>query len=92
MLLLCFSKRCEGRLAKEGSLAPHTREKFSVNFRGVIATKASQAKKPTTPYLEIFLKFIFHLFKNNLKYMYFLMSHPIIFTKYFFTCHVIQIN
>ena len=35
LLLLYFSKSWEERLAKEGSLAPHTREKFGVIFRGV---------------------------------------------------------
>ena len=38
VLILCFSKRWEGRLTKVGSLAPCTREKFSVNFRGVTTT------------------------------------------------------
>ena len=37
MLLLCFPKRWKERLAKEGSLAPRTREKFSANFKGVTA-------------------------------------------------------
>ena len=35
LLLLCFSKSWKGRLVKEGSLAPHTCEKFGVIFRGV---------------------------------------------------------
>ena len=35
VLILCFSKRWEGRLTKVGSLAPCTHEKLSEIFRGV---------------------------------------------------------
>ena len=43
MLLLCFFKRWEERLAKEGTLAPRTREKFSANFKGVAASLIAMA-------------------------------------------------
>ena len=33
-----------------------------------------------------------HLFKNNLKYVYYLISHIIIFLNILFTCHIININ
>ena len=51
VMLLCFSKGWEGRLAKEGSLAPHTREKFRVIFKGV-----------TTTLYEIFQSILDHSF------------------------------
>ena len=51
VMLLCFSKGWEDKLAKEGSLATHTREKFRVIFKGV-----------TTTLYEIFQSILDHSF------------------------------